>query len=165
MAEQLYAAGVTDIKLKWPNDLQVKEEKLAGLLIEARGEIDGPSHAIIGLGLNLDAPAQAERIEQPWTCLARHLEPLPERNKLIAALLSAMVRACQLFQKEGLSPFLPRWKLYDGFQQRQVRIVSDSNIIEGCYLGLNENGGLLLQLDNGEVMTCHGGEVSLRGIG
>lgn len=163
VAEQIQAAGLADIKLKWPNDLLVNGEKLGGLLVEARGEMGGPCHAVIGLGLNLYTPAQAERIEQAWTCLAQHLEHLPDRNHLIADLLSAMIRACQSFQKAGLSPFLPRWQRYDAYQQQQVKIISDNSVVEGRCMGLNKDGSISLLLDTGRLMACHAGEVSLRG--
>src|SRR5699024_10686320 len=41
LAERLRALGVAGIGVKWPNDLYVDDAKLAGILIELRGEAGG----------------------------------------------------------------------------------------------------------------------------
>ncbi|MBK6434898.1 MAG: biotin--[acetyl-CoA-carboxylase] ligase [Rhodanobacteraceae bacterium] len=50
LAEAWRAQGV-DVRVKWPNDLWIDGRKLAGLLVEAGGEFHGPSHVVVGLGL------------------------------------------------------------------------------------------------------------------
>lgn len=47
----------TDIQLKWPNDLFVGGRKLAGVLIEARWRDQRPDWVAIGIGINLQVPA------------------------------------------------------------------------------------------------------------
>lgn len=46
------------IQLKWPNDLFVAGQKLAGVLIEARWREQRPDWVAIGVGINLVAPAE-----------------------------------------------------------------------------------------------------------
>ncbi len=48
-------AGCT-VQLKWPNDLYVRERKLAGILIETRWRAGAPDWVAIGFGLNVLAP-------------------------------------------------------------------------------------------------------------
>src|SRR5512135_1301182 len=58
--------GVQGAGLKWPNDVIVDGGKLAGILIEAQGDMLGPSAVVIGIGLNLSVPeALHGRIGQP----------------------------------------------------------------------------------------------------
>ncbi len=45
------------VRLKWPNDLQVGDRKLAGILIEARWRDGRPDWVAIGFGLNVARPA------------------------------------------------------------------------------------------------------------
>lgn len=45
------------VKLKWPNDVLVDYRKLAGILVEIQGDIQGPSFAVVGIGLNVSLPA------------------------------------------------------------------------------------------------------------
>jgi len=91
LARVLQRAGLQEHRLKWPNDLLVREKKLAGILVEASGEATGPCNAIIGVGLNLELDRRtAALIDQPWTELNAHLETCPSRNELAGALLDEL---------------------------------------------------------------------------
>src|SRR5690606_8587957 len=48
------------IALKWPNDLFVDDRKLAGVLIEARWRDQRPDWVAIGVGVNLEVPADQD---------------------------------------------------------------------------------------------------------
>jgi BirA family biotin operon repressor/biotin-[acetyl-CoA-carboxylase] ligase len=50
--------GVTDARLKWPNDILVDDRKLGGVLIELRAESAGPACVVIGVGLNVALGAE-----------------------------------------------------------------------------------------------------------
>jgi BirA family biotin operon repressor/biotin-[acetyl-CoA-carboxylase] ligase len=56
LAEALDALAGEDVRLKWPNDLQVAGRKLAGILIEARWRDQRVEWVAIGVGLNVLAP-------------------------------------------------------------------------------------------------------------
>ena len=61
------------MQLKWPNDIYIDGVKLAGILIDLEGQALEPSHSVIGIGLNLNMPAQAaDKIDQRWTDLHSH---------------------------------------------------------------------------------------------
>ncbi len=58
------AVGVTDIRLKWPNDVLVSGRKLAGLIVHARhGE---PNWVTVGLGVNLGNHTDHRRSRAPF---------------------------------------------------------------------------------------------------
>lgn len=162
LARVLERFGLRDHRLKWPNDLLVKDAKLAGILVEASGEATGPCTAVIGVGVNLelDAPFACD-IDQPWTDLRAHLQSTPPRNRLAGELLNELVKSCMDYQREGLAPFLVEWKRWDGFLGEQVELVLGNRRLKGVYCGLDRHGGLRLECD-GRVQSYHAGEVSLR---
>src|SRR5471032_1954753 len=53
VARALAAGGAAEVQLKWPNDLLHAGRKLGGILIELRGDAQGPSAAVIGIGINV----------------------------------------------------------------------------------------------------------------
>jgi BirA family biotin operon repressor/biotin-[acetyl-CoA-carboxylase] ligase len=162
IAELLTAYGINAVGLKWPNDIHVDGKKLSGILVEARGEMDGPCHAIIGVGLNLDMGADdGKEIDQPWTDLASCVSPLPDRNMLIGDLINTLLDTCLRYQIQGLSAFLSTWNQYDIYKGRAVKLLMTQNTQEGIYVGLNEQGALILQQPQG-ITTWFSGEVSLR---
>jgi BirA family transcriptional regulator, biotin operon repressor / biotin---[acetyl-CoA-carboxylase] ligase len=74
VARTLRRFGARRVGLKWPNDLLWQHRKLAGLLLEVRGEQHGPTRLVLGLGLNLRLPPdQGARIDQPWVDLTEIL--------------------------------------------------------------------------------------------
>ena len=67
----LNSLGVNDAQLKWPNDVLIEGKKLAGILIELQGDLEGPSAAVIGVGFNLNLPKNVlASIDQPAIDLA-----------------------------------------------------------------------------------------------
>jgi BirA family transcriptional regulator, biotin operon repressor / biotin---[acetyl-CoA-carboxylase] ligase len=166
-AEALAALGAP-VRLKWPNDLVVADpgvglRKLGGLLVEGGGEHAGPVRAVIGLGINLRMPAAAAAaIDQPWCDLAGLVEPLPDRNRLAAALLGQLLPALRRFDAEGLAPFLPRHAAFDALAGREVVVEDGRDRLAGTALGLAADGTLRLRLETGRVRAFHAGEVRVR---
>ena len=53
MAEVLQRLGAEDVRVKWPNDLYLKDRKLAGILVELTGKTGDAAQLVIGAGINL----------------------------------------------------------------------------------------------------------------
>ncbi len=160
LAEALAALGLSGHGLKWPNDLHLSGRKLAGILVEARGEAGGPALAVIGIGLNLRLAPDAP-IDRPWTDLRSALGETPSRNACAGVVLRHLLTACRAYQAHQLSPFLPRWRAYDPYLGREVRVEWAGRRLQGVYAGLDGGGRLLLDAAEGRL-TLDAGEVSLR---
>jgi BirA family biotin operon repressor/biotin-[acetyl-CoA-carboxylase] ligase len=171
VARAVQAAGVADIGLKWPNDLHWRRRKLGGLLLEVAGESQGPSHVVVGVGINLHLrPEQAAGIDQPWVDLAEALgerapaaaaDPTPGRNALAAQLLDALASALGDFGSSGLEPFLADWHAFDTYLGEPVELLMGERRIRGTCAGVDGQGALLLDTAAGR-RAFHAGEVSLR---
>jgi BirA family biotin operon repressor/biotin-[acetyl-CoA-carboxylase] ligase len=172
-ARALKAAGVADIGLKWPNDLHWRRRKLGGLLLEVAGESQGPSHVVVGIGVNSRlSPGQAAGIDQPWTDLASALSDAPDdgrgdvrpgRNAVAALLIDALFPALIEFGNAGLDPFLPDWRAFDTYLGEPVALIMGERRITGTCAGVGADGALLLDTGEGR-RAFHAGEVSLRPI-
>ena len=162
VAEALHALGAQGVALKWPNDLVVGARKLGGLLVEGSGEAAGAASAVIGLGLNLRMPdSMGVAVDQPWTDLSEQLDAVPARNAVAACLLDHLLPALELFDQEGLAPFLPRYARFDALKDSDVTVHLESGPIAGTALGVAEDGGLRVRVD-GTERRFHAGEVSVR---
>lgn len=171
VAEALHANGFEGVRLKWPNDVVIAGpeglRKLGGLLIEGGGEHAGPARAVIGLGLNVRMPeAAAGDIGQPWCDLAILAADagrgLPERNAIAAAVLAHLLPALEVFDAEGLAPFLSRYAAVDALAGQSVTLQSAHAIQTGTALGVADDGALRLRLDDGGEQRVHAGEISVR---
>lgn len=163
VVEALEAAGFAGVALKWPNDLYLNGRKLAGILVEMSGTAGGPCHLVIGMGLNLTLPAtEQDKITQPWAELAE-LGDITDRNALVIELAVALQNALIHFEQEGIAGFRERWNRLDYFNGKPVRILMGEQQVPGIARGIDEQGALLLELENGDIKRYLGGEISLRG--
>ena len=166
VADALHALGFEDVRLKWPNDLVVRDRaglrKLGGLLVEGGGEHAGPVRAVLGIGLNVRMPAAtAAAIDQPWCDLAA-LGPAVSRNAIAATLLAHLLPALETFDREGLAPYLPRYAALDALAGQRVRLHLPGGECDATALGLADDGALRVRTDDGSERVLHSGEVSVR---
>jgi len=160
--------GVEGTRLKWPNDVlgahgPKGNTKLAGILIEAQGDMLGPSAVVIGIGLNLFLPQPVLRqIGQPVTSLADMMDKMPERNHLLAVLLRELHEVLREFATHGFAALRAEWESHHALQNQPVRLLlPDGSSVVGIARGVAEDGALKLETVQG-VQIFNVGEVSLR---
>ncbi|EML1938126.1 MULTISPECIES: bifunctional biotin--[acetyl-CoA-carboxylase] ligase/biotin operon repressor BirA [Providencia] len=165
IAKTLNKISKGKVKVKWPNDLYLNDKKLAGILVELTGKTGDAAHIIIGIGINIGMEKKnidkEKSINQEWASLVDEVENI-ERNELSASIINALKEALILFEKEGLAPFLESWFELDNFLGRKVKLLIGDKIITGIEKGIDQQGALLLQHDNGDIIPYIGGEISLR---
>ena len=164
LVRALHALGVSGARLKWPNDvLGTQNAKLAGILIEAQGDMLGPCAVVIGVGLNLSLPQQLVRqIGQPVTSLADMVTAVPERNHLLAVILREMHGVLREFEAHGFAALRAEWESLHGLQGQRVQLLlPDGSADVGIACGVGEDGALKLQTEQG-MKKFNVGEVSLR---
>lgn len=157
--------GVDRVALKWPNDLVTDDGKLGGILIEMRAEAGGPVHVVVGIGLNvlLDEAARAEvkATGNVADDIRSHRSPVPDRNRIVAAVLARLVPALEGFPRQGLAPHLANWHDCDYLLEREVRVENAGEITRGIARGVDAHGALLVETPKG-VQRFISGEVSVR---
>ena len=157
----LHQFGIADAQLKWPNDVLWQYRKLAGILIEVHGEANGPSVAIIGIGINLHLPpAVRANIDQAVTDVAEILGHPIGRNELLATLLYHLNYVMAEFELRGLTMLRHEWQTAHAFTDKQVRVLmANGSEITGQATGLANNGALLLRTDDDKQIAINSGEV------
>ena len=165
IARVLQSSGIRGAVLKWPNDVLFHYRKLAGILIELQGDMLGPTVAVIGIGMNLKlSDGIKARIDQGATDLFAITGEMPDRNKLLAALLVELVTVLREFERQGFAPFREEWVHCHGFENKCVTLhLPDGSSQEGVVHGVGEDGSLLLQTTAGN-RGYSGGEITLRKV-
>ncbi|HRG17168.1 MAG TPA: bifunctional biotin--[acetyl-CoA-carboxylase] ligase/biotin operon repressor BirA [Pseudomonadota bacterium] len=161
LAEAWRAHGL-DVRVKWPNDLWVDGRKLAGLLIEAGGEFHGPSHVVVGLGLNIALPASLrDTLDQPVTDLTAHIAAPMSRNSAVAVCIDALFAALAEFERSGFGGFVARWEDVDALAGAAVTVHEAQGAWSGIARGIDDRGRLQVEVD-GRLRCVDAGEVSIR---
>ena len=167
LIRSLKKLNVHQALLKWPNDILIQDDgiykKLAGILIELQGDMDGQSAAIIGVGINLNlSKKQAAKIDQPAVSINECINESIDPNKFLAIIIKDLAEVLATFEDSGFVSLKDEWLSYDAFQDKAINITSgDGNIIQGRSQGVNDAGSLEVITDNG-VKVYASGEISIR---
>lgn len=81
---------IEEVKIKWPNDIYIKSEKVAGILIQNDLNQYGISSSIIGIGLNVNQLQFSENLPNPISLaqiLGREVELKILRVKVLEAII------------------------------------------------------------------------------
>ena len=163
----LRVVGVKSLSLKWPNDVVADNRKLAGILVDLRGEAEGPLTAVIGVGINLEVPASVAAVihaegGMPPIGLGQIDASLAvPRNRLAAELISALHEAMCEFGETGFSEFAREWAVRDYLRDRRISVRVGDRVCEGVAKGIDADGQFLLE-SNGAVEHIVSGDVTLR---
>lgn len=154
LAKALDPAG-TALRLKWPNDLWLRDEgKLGGVLVETLGLNGQGSVVVLGIGLNLAPPAQA--LDQPTRGL-RQLDARWQRDSLLQAVVPPLVTLLQRFQgfdAAQRAAFARRDALHGAWLR--------AGTLEGVAEGVAEDGSLCLRDAAGRLHPVRAGEVRVQ---
>jgi len=160
LAEKLRELGVTDVALKWPNDLFVGDRKLGGILVETTASGKG---VVCGVGINLATPSDhdlAQASSFPPFGLSEWLESPVDRTALLADVIDCCAGVLTSFENEGFAPWHELWSRFDWLQGRAVTVTGAQPAATGIAQGIDDDGALLL-LDNGQQRRVLSGSIRL----
>lgn len=146
--EDLVPAARTAIK--WPNDVLLRERKLAGILCESRRRDDGRMAVVVGIGLNLAPRWELDPASLPLAI--GKLAPIgldevgspPAVPAMLVSLRRYLSEGWGLLAGRGFAPLLPGLRQRDWLLGRSVTVRSGEHILRGTARGLHESGALLV---------------------
>lgn len=161
--------GIAGAALKWPNDVLAIASgqsggKLGGILVELSGEYQGPCAAIIGIGLNLRlTPALHAQAGQPACDLATLAGGTPpDRNRVAAALIAALVEGLRQFERDGFSAFLADYARHDLLRDQPLHLSGTMGAFDGIGAGVDAHGALQVRMVDGSVRRIDSADVTVR---
>ena len=163
------ATGAT-LTLRWPNDLMDPRQgkKIGGILTEsalesATGRL---THAVVGVGINLNQPSMPPELEATATSLRLSLQGEPIRREvLLPLLLRELTHEITLLEREAAGEPLP-YGILARFEHASPMVrglhvhVAEQGGYTGVTDGLDPNGLLRVRTDTagGSIRTVrHGG--------
>jgi len=135
-----------DAMVKWPNDILVNGKKVAGMLSEMETEADMVTFVNIGLGINVNNDPTLK--EPGATSLKEITGNQITRKKLLDEFLNELENKVDL---QPLENVIPEWKQYAATLNQQVKIVTNHEVTEGIATDVDENGALILSLEDGTI--------------
>jgi BirA family biotin operon repressor/biotin-[acetyl-CoA-carboxylase] ligase len=163
VARALEACGVGRVQVKWPNDVIVDLRKIAGILVEMSGDLQGPSVAVIGIGVNYRLGERVlDRIDQPVVDVAACATPVPGRTEMLGALLQELETTLAEFDRSGFAPLRDRWRALHAYHGRAVRVMAAGEAPFDAEVTDVAPDGALVVATGGRTVALASAEISLR---
>ena len=163
-AEALRRVAGVDTRLKWPNDVLVRDRKIAGILLESRvGAADATSSAqaapeivtIVGIGINLGQREFPTDLAPSATSVALETGRAPGREAMLTALLEEFDVWRARLEGEGFAPVREAWRRLNDTLGRRVTV----DTVTGIAADLDTDGALLIDV-GGSLRRVLAGAVS-----
>lgn len=159
VANCLSDQGVEGVGLKWPNDIWVGGKKLAGILVELKGEAEFGWKVVAGLGVNVSmTETEGVDIGQPWTSIENVFGGSINRSLWASLIIESLINVIRQYRVSGLSGLLEGWSRFDILKNQEVVLTDGSS---GICQGVDHRGRLLVSSGK-DVRVVNAGEVSVR---
>jgi BirA family biotin operon repressor/biotin-[acetyl-CoA-carboxylase] ligase len=160
-ADALTESFGLEADIKWPNDLLAGGRKLCGILAETFETPRGRA-VVLGVGINLTNRAFPPEILSTATSVEEQTGRAPDRERLLASLTRALARRYEILQAEGgEATTLREWESRSTFARgRRVRVALAEETFEGTTRGLEPDGALRVETDDGEIRIVRAGDVT-----
>ena len=150
-----------DVNIKWPNDLVVANDKLAGILIET-ARVENKTVAVIGIGINFVLPKEVENATSVQALFQTASKQGVSVKTLLNAVLAQLDALLSEYAQNGFASCVGEYNAANRDTNRPVLLLQEGRVVhEGVVKGVDAQGALRLQTDKGEK-TIVSGEISLR---
>jgi BirA family transcriptional regulator, biotin operon repressor / biotin---[acetyl-CoA-carboxylase] ligase len=159
VAAAVRSTGEVEAMVKWPNDVQVEDRKLAGILLERVGDA-----AIVGIGLNVSLRRE-ERPDEAATSLALEGAATTDRVTVLAAVLRAFESRYRDWVADHGHPaaVLAAYGELSATLGQKIRAeLPDGKTIEGTATGIDVDGRLVVEGSTGRTALAAGDVVHVR---
>ena len=162
--------AITDLtglesKIKWPNDIVVNNKKLSGILTELSAEVDYINYIVVGIGVNVSMKDFPEELKDKATSLLLESGKSISRAQLIAKTMEYLENYYERFLRtHDLSELKEVYSKVLINKDQVVRILSEEDSYIGIARGITNEGHLIVEKDNHELVEVYSGEVSVRGL-
>lgn len=153
------------VGIKWPNDIVVDGKKVCGILTEMSMEQSYIQHIVIGVGINVRKQEFPEEIRDRAAAIDEQCGFRISRSQLIADIMEAFEEDYAIFlQTHDLKGLRASYAKLLVNQDREVCVLDPKGEYRGIARGINDQGELLVERQDGNIEEVYAGEVSVRGV-
>lgn len=149
-----------EAEIKWPNDILIKDRKVAGILTEANAIVEKINFILLGIGINVnvDTSIFPEDLLMPATSLSVESGKEIQLPLLLQSCLEYL-QSYYAWLKTDFEKILGEWRNLSAILGRKVRVSALGETLEGIAVDVDEQGSLLLKVPSGEVMAIRTGDL------
>ncbi|HHW61063.1 MAG TPA: biotin--[acetyl-CoA-carboxylase] ligase [Syntrophomonadaceae bacterium] len=149
-----------EVMIKWPNDVLIKDKKVAGILLETAGELDRIEYLISGIGINVNLASDdfPPPLQGQATSLLENRGTPADIQAVFLSTLQSIDRYYRRFLQEGFPAFCEEYKGLCYHLGRPVRIQTGQRVIAGTHIDIDSSGAMRVRSSTG-IEVIHTGDV------
>lgn len=160
VAEAVERTTGLSVECKWPNDLLVRNKKVAGILLEGSFNKNKVDWIVIGIGLNVNQMQFPADLVQKATSLKLMTGHDVDRITLFHTILENLEQSYKTGSRSGFQSILPQWTARTRMIDKKISVMEHGTLLSGTVKGVSRDGGLVLQ-SNGNERTLFAGDVTI----
>ena len=154
----LISLNLTNIYVKWPNDILSYNKKISGILIENNIHANGSVSSVIGIGINCEQ-TNFNGFPQASSILKQY-DVAPDRLQLLTAIVENIKKSLIDLQDDD------EWNYYHNHLFRKDAVSTfeskDGTLFNGIIKEVNRHGQLVLQLENDDLICYNLKDIKLK---
>jgi BirA family transcriptional regulator, biotin operon repressor / biotin---[acetyl-CoA-carboxylase] ligase len=149
-----------DVGIKWPNDILIGNKKVCGILTEVNASIEHVNHVVVGIGIdmNVDVPLFPKELQLDATSLKNELNTEINGALLVQKFLLELENLYKKFTEGKFPEILNEWRLLSTTIGSNVEVRTRGKTVRGEAVGINKDGVLILELEDGSLRKMISGE-------
>ena len=157
------------IRLKWPNDILINEQKLGGILCESFKKDSAQTCVVIGFGINVNLTESAlpKDLKQMATSLLIHSQTQLDRHELLKSIIPSLEQGWDTLITQGPSTCQRKYRNYCSTLGKEIVIqFPDGSTLKGLAQSIGEQGQLQIipsssdsQGRSARIVDVHAGDI------
>ncbi len=146
--------------LKWPNDILIKNKKVAGMVLKAMFSGEELTRVILGVGINISGKTEDNSINSTLASLSDNYLKSVYPDVLLASILSRLESNISKLVSGGLD-IKAMWKNYTACKGSDISITIGTEKKTYREYGIDKDGGLIVVDSKKSLSTIKLGDISL----
>ncbi|UOF89693.1 biotin--[acetyl-CoA-carboxylase] ligase [Fodinisporobacter ferrooxydans] len=150
--------------IKWPNDIFYGNRKVCGILTETTVREKQVKSAVIGIGVNVNILPNEfpSYLQKTSTSLLAVTGKEWDRDRVADAILKEFADCYRQFLTErSFAKFRQEWETFNHTLGKTVQVNYNHAQISGVATGIDPDGCLIIQKNDGETIRIHSGELQM----
>jgi len=148
--------------IKWPNDVYLKDKKIAGILTEFSADKKRVEYALVGIGLNVNWDIRGKpELNHLAASLVKEIGHPVSRVDLLIKILEFLEGYYRLLLKGQDSFIYKRWNELSMVIGKEVLVDSSNERKKAMVKRIDKNGALVIKDENGKESAIICGDLTV----
>lgn len=141
--------------IKWVNDIYIGDKKVCGILAEAvLGEKINTGTIVVGIGINISTNDFPDDIKDIAGCISDNQNI--SRNKIVAHVINSFSEETKNICDNSYIKYYRQHSMLTG---NEITFYKNDEMMKATCLDIDDEAGLVVKLESGEIQTLRNGEV------